>query len=473
MMQDAAEAKYGQIDSNSASAGSSSSSPSGRGQGEGSSGSNSSPSGRGKGEGLSKTSSKPPTEKEREAARRAEQERLAARAKAFKEILPYWQEPYLKARSGSLPYFKQMLKDYPETPRREEALYLSAVILFEVEQWRASADTFEIVLQQYPRSRFLGDVHVKLIDITLEHLFDLAEAHKHAIVANQWLIDLGKKSAHAASKQKKSKKDKPLWAVFTTPYENDMKRVKYDVYLRAGLVAYLQKKYDQAIKHFEAAKPFEPPRDFEVIVGHIPTGMERVIDAAKNKKQLTPAEVLVGNQKVALMLQLADIYKTAGSWDKAISLCGEVFEAPAKLVSPQQRSWSHFVRAGSYFRIPQCADAIPEYQAAHKACPKAPWASQALFYMGTTTSSFLQDKEAAANIYKQVVKKYPNSNYAPKASYLVGVCLENLKEWKKAKVAFEDYVKKYPDSRWVVEVEREHFRNIAKQLASKPNTKGK
>ncbi|VAX40043.1 hypothetical protein MNBD_PLANCTO02-1280, partial [hydrothermal vent metagenome] len=73
-------------------------------------------------------------------------------------------------------------------------------------------------------------------------------------------------------------------------------KVAYDIYVRAGLVAYVKQDLPKAVELFEKAKPFQPPRTFTVVHGTVPTGIDRLITAAKQGKSLTPKSVLEGDE---------------------------------------------------------------------------------------------------------------------------------------------------------------------------------
>jgi TolA-binding protein len=101
-----------------------------------------------------------------------------------------------------------------------------------------------------------------------------------------------------------------------------------------------------------------------------------------------------------------------------------------------------------------------------KACPDAPWAPRALFYVGTTTNNYGQDHTGAARIFKEIVRRYPQSDIADKAAYFVGVMYEVSAEYAQAKAAYEDFLKRYPGSKWVDLVRGEHLKRVEEQLAA-------
>ena len=103
-----------------------------------------------------------------------------------------------------------------------------------------------------------------------------------------------------------------------------MREVQYNIYLRAGLIEYLQEHKEQALAFFEKAKPIQPYRGFTVVQGEIPTGIEELIAQARSSDWLTPELVRNGDQKAKLILMLADCYYKAEQYDKGIELCTKV-----------------------------------------------------------------------------------------------------------------------------------------------------
>ena len=114
--------------------------------------------------------------------------------------------------------------------------------------FRTAAAALDRFCVAYPDSPLAGDAYVKQIDIALERLFDLPLAQKLATRAGAWA-----KAASNKSAPKKPAAPLPPWALRSdrTSQEADARdRVLYEVYLRAGLVAYLDQKNDAAAKLF-------------------------------------------------------------------------------------------------------------------------------------------------------------------------------------------------------------------------------
>ncbi len=364
------------------------------------------------------------------------QKELAVYHQALREILGYW---------------SAIAQEYPDSEYLEPALRLSGELYVQIGDWENASEMWHRYTGMFPKSAWAGSVFVGLIDLQLEHLYDLPLALKTAHTAMQWV--------RVGDKQLESLPD------ITPPDRRLLKQHRYGVCLRAAIVAYLDQKYEKSIRLFDAAKPYaDKKKDFKVVKGQFPGSLEKVQGAARAQRKLTPQVVLEGSPKVKLILQLADIYLESSEWLKVIELCDVVIEAKDFMPTPFQKSWAHHQRATAIYGIPECKNAREDYRLAQKTCPNAPWAAKAMFHAACITNNFYQEKIQAAEEYKKVVNTYPKSEIADKAAYFIGVSYEWAKEWPKAKLAYNHFLSKYPNSRWVKLVQKHHLPNVEKQL---------
>ncbi len=153
--------------------------------------------------------------------------------------------------------------------------------------------------------------------------------------------------------------------------------VAYQIYLRAGLLEYLHEQYGAALGFFEKAKPFAPSPQTKVqVIGKPPsTGIERLIEAAKTGKTLTPDIVRKGDSTAKLAMMLADIYHEAREYEKSLDLCNRLLTSAAiKRATPEQRSYAYYKRArNTYLMMSDKSDPDPtiaDYLAAVSAAPR-------------------------------------------------------------------------------------------------------
>lgn len=404
---------------------------------------------------------KPPTPQEREAAAKAEKERLAAFLKAKGEALPYWQE---------------LITRYPKSPRVEQAMYNAGVLLCELAEaapaaqaekaWKDAAFMLNRFCEFYPKSPLAGDAYVRQVDIAMERMFDLDLSRQLTTAAADWAKA---RPEFAADEAPASSEAWRAMAKRTAPTE--IRPTVYKIFLRAGLVAYLDQRYDAAQRFFESAKPLTPPRDFVVVEGRIPTGIESIITASREKRTLTPQEVFDGDAKVRLILQLADIYLVAGSYQKSNDLASLIVEDLARAASVPQRSWAHRQRAMALSSLRLKLDAKPEFIAAYQACPTASWAGECLFLAGTIVHNHAKNPTEAIGIFEDVVRKYPTGEFAAKAAYFVGVIHEWNGQWTQAKTAYQRVIRDYPESRWASAAMGFHLKKVDAALAAAKTNK--
>ena len=205
-----------------------------------------------------------------------------------------------------------------------QALFHAGVLYTETEKPDEALAAFEDLAKKYPDSPWAGDAHVWLIDVKLEQQFDLPGEKDHAHAAVDWFQRLDRSKAAQARKGIGEEQADAL---------RSLKQVGYDIYIRAGLVEYLLDHPERAVGLFEKAKPFAPERNFVEVNGHIPTGMERLIEAAKSAKSLTPEVVRKGDEKAKLILMLADVYHEGQEHKKSLELCTGIVEGIARKAS--------------------------------------------------------------------------------------------------------------------------------------------
>jgi tetratricopeptide (TPR) repeat protein len=209
------------------------------------------------------------------------------------------------------------------------------------------------------------------------------------------------------------------------------------------------------VAFFEKAKPLAPERSFVEANGHIPTGMERLIEAAKSGKSLTPEIVRKGDERAKLILTLADVYHEGQQYDKSLDLCNRVLTGgPNKRIAPEQRSYAHFKRARNHFLIQDMTAfnpdaALADYVAAVRVAPKAPWADEAMFLAGNIEWNQKHDLSAAISVWQRLLKNYPHSSEAGRSAFFIGVSRYFSKQYAEAKKSLEKYVADYPDSEFI------------------------
>jgi TolA-binding protein len=383
---------------------------------------------------------KPTPPKSAEDLAKAEKDRLANLKKALAESAAYWTE---------------LIKRYPESPRCEQAFYNLGVIYCECEQWKEAGEMLGKFVKGYPRSPLAGDAYIRLIDIALERMFDLKLAREHSDLGVGWAKGLAVASAGSEKPDSsKPREDGPRLAEawrgpLPAPETVGTKPVCYGLYLRAGILAYLDQKREQAIEMFRAAEPFAAP-EYSSVHGVVPTGTQRVIELAATGEKITPDDALQGDSRGRLVLQLADIYIEAGSRDKAAALCRKVIDPNQGLqASPTHRSYAMYRLSECHFKMFDFKTTHSLLVQAQAVAPKSSWADNCLHYIGNMLHNYLNDIPGAIAIWEKMLREYPDSDEADLAAFHIGLAYMWDRQWARGKDAFETFLQKYPNSPYV------------------------
>ncbi|HET6247245.1 MAG TPA: tetratricopeptide repeat protein, partial [Tepidisphaeraceae bacterium] len=378
------------------------------------------------------------------------------------------------------PYWLGLIKRFsPKSPRVPQALYHAGLLLTSANKPDEALGEFTILVQRYPDSLWTPDAQVRLIDVKLEQQFDLPGAAGLAAQAVAWCerqspLAPGGKGAEAAhqsplapggrgvggegalNEQPPDDADRAAAPPPAADSDDSLpapRDEQYNIYLRAGLIEYLQEHKEAALSFFEKAKPFEPKRDFEVVQGHIPTGIEQLVNLAKNGKVITPASVKNGDGKAKLILMLADIYHEGQQHGKSLELCTRLICGAAAKATREQLSYAYFRRARNYYLIAGAAfnpdAAMADYVAAVAASPKAAWADSAMFLAGNIEWNDKHDAPAAIAVWRRLLKEYPKSKEADRSAFFIGLALSFSRHYPEAQKALNEYMTKYPESEFI------------------------
>jgi len=390
---------------------------------------------------------KRPSAADRAKAAAAERARLAA---------------YRQARCEALPYWRQLIKGFPESPYAEPAMYNVGVLLYETEQFAEAAELLNRFVAAYPKSLWAGDAYVKLIDVALERMFDLPAAQSLVPKGIQWVRGIKEDSDADGQSACPLKQELAIWRPSFEAVETvNLKLTAYRLYLRAGLAAYAADDLVDAAAWFRLADKCDPPRPYQVVHGQVPSGVERLAAWASSGERLTPDEVKDGEGRFGMMLTLGDLYFHAEDWLKARRLYHFVYDyKPAKDVTAAQKSYAAFMIARTHFWKFEFQEANFYYHVVFEKYPKAPWADKALLYNATMTYSNLQDMEEAVVCLKAIKKDYPGGEMAERATYLIGQFHEWDKNWPEAYRAYQEYLSKYPKGMYAGNMRETHLPKV-------------
>jgi TolA-binding protein len=351
------------------------------------------------------------------------------------------------AQLASLPYWRQLTKRYPESPRCETALYLEGTLALEAERHDAAASAFQRLATRFPNSPLTGDSCLRLIDIELEYRLDLAEASAAAETAIQWLAA----SAHNGDEDRAISSE--LWSVrMIAVVAPGRRETTYRIHMRAGFIAYLTRQFKQAVSHFMEARKREQPTQLQMAIGRSPSRTTWVIRAAQDGRALTPEAVLKGDDRVALLLQIADIYHVAGEFERSLNLCERALTVTRAAVTKSQQSWATYRRGRNRYFFDE-AEAIhdpkgvmADYVAAYEMAPRSEWAGDCLFLTANILFNSQQDRQGAVAAWERLLQDHPQHREADRAAYYIGIAYETANQVNKAIKAYERFLRERPES---------------------------
>jgi tetratricopeptide (TPR) repeat protein len=339
----------------------------------------------------------------------------------------------VQGKVKALPLWTQLLDGFPESPHREAALYFAGVLCFETDRPAEAQQHLVELVKKYPSGPYAGDAHVKLADVAIELLFDLAAAKSAVHDGLAWLRQQDRVAARLSDDGGVGDQARPRDGV------------EFDLRVRAGLVEYLDGRPADAIAHFESAKLFEPPRKLVVVSGHIPGAVERLVTAAKAGKPLVPQEVDVGHPNGALCLRVASLYYEAEQYEHGIRLCNKLLDSMPK-ATRDQRSWAYFLRGRCLHAQRLPLEAMDSFGQSVGETARASWKPTALFYMGNAIFNYAEDEDAAIALWNRAAREFPESEEAERGQYHVGFALMHSGRHQEARDAFDKFLKARPGS---------------------------
>ncbi|MCL2645567.1 MAG: tetratricopeptide repeat protein [Phycisphaerales bacterium] len=385
----------------------------------------------------------------------------------------------IAAAAEALPYWAEVLKTYPKSPRCEPALYYVGVIQHEKAKINASneerffkeaAASLNRFCDAYPKSPFAGDAHARQMDIALEALFDLKLAGEKAEKAIQWV----KTVANASQTQKSTDTTAPvsLWCGSKSgPSPAFLERFRYECGLRAGLVAYLNEKYDVATENFRLAGA--PTLDDKLPSNATAesVGMSVLISAIQKKRVVwrEDAVQMVNNERQKTAMKLADLYLFVQRPDRTINIYNRFLANDPLLgtIVPAAKSYAKMQLGWAYSRDTSKLTLAKEYlnSAYDPESANMPWVPFALMRLGSVEYNNGSPEKALPH-FERILKLYPDSNEAKRALYFYAITTVKLGKFDLAQQACQQFMGKYPNDVWIP-----HVKSIMANAMNKNSSK--
>ncbi|MBS3762840.1 MAG: tetratricopeptide repeat protein, partial [Planctomycetes bacterium] len=364
-------------------------------------------------------------------------------------------------RAEALPWWRRILKNHPKSPRRELASYHIGLLRDELARaaadrtsgktWQGIAADLTQFCKDYPASPHAGDAAVRAIDIALERLFDMEAASEAAKAAVGWAEKIKNAGPNSAGR-----KGLPAWYMSEDrPTGKQLDEILFKCYSRAGLVWHLLGRQDRAVEMFRAAKRYEnTPR----AGAGVQTGMDRMVAIARGAiDPLTPGDLLSGlkHEKQKTALRLGDLALLRFRPKRAEKLYGRLLAGSNPFPDPSNRLKSYlFFRMGQSLKYQRRSEEARAYLK-RLYDPKYRdyrWAADGIFRVGTWMQNEMQDAEAAMPHWEHVFTHNPEHPEAERSLFYYGIMAMHRQQYAKAKKAFTEYLRRYPDSRWTERV---------------------
>lgn len=271
----------------------------------------------------------------------------------------------------------------------------------------------------------------------------------------------------------------------------------YAIHQRQGLLAYIDNQPTDAIAWFAKAALCNPPRSYRTANGNVPSGLDQLIDRLRRGDSLTPVSVREGRSEAALILLLADIHQAADDLAKAEPLYRRIIEndhswieqvanstangavgsrllppllprQPVPKLNPTtaQLAWATYQGARIAHTRFEFTKAIAAYLQVADGYKDSPWADAALVRAGILYFSNLRKPGEALTCFARVVAGYPQGEEAQRAGMYVGIIYAWGGNHAKAKAAYLDYLKKYPQSPYAKAITGDLLPRVEAQLTS-------
>ena len=362
-------------------------------------------------------------------------------------------------------HYRALVERYPQSPRVDRACWRLGRL------WTEQGDDTDaqLVLAQLvkdrPDSPYAGDAFVRLIDVSLESRFDLPAAEKLVVGAIQWDQAQKKPQPDAATLE-------PWRLIGNIPNLPASEFVTYEIYLRAGLIAYFNEDFPASLTLFQKAglKPPDAQGNItDISIKNI--GLNTISAVAKRQIRAwdSQAAELATTDAQRTAIKLGDSYLHAQRTDKAIQIFERLMAGDPVFgrISPQIKAYCTYRLALSY-SVGRVANAkvVELYSRFYKPpLSQTPWAASALIRLGVVAETEQHDMRAACRHYVYVAQHYPQHQDAERALYYSCVGLMQLKDYKPASDACKEFLQRYANS------PNYHFRDdIVKRLRQLQST---
>ncbi|HCG76535.1 TPA: hypothetical protein DEW49_01335, partial [bacterium] len=226
---------------------------------------------------------------------------------------------------------------------------------------------------------------------------------------------------------------------------------------RAEAIRKLTDTYNE-MKNYEAAR-----RTYALLVGYEELGLKPPEEKKKEEEEKKSKGVKEQNPIIRDYLNTADRLYVNNKYKEAMFFYQRIIQE-----SPDSPYCAYAQRniGICYAGLKDYEKSVEELEKVVKKYPESSWAPNALERMGIYYWQGLEDLDKAITAFSELIDKYPEDTLAPQGYYSLGQIYTIRKDYKKAKATYHLLIQKYPDFTFISRV-RENLRKIAKEERSK------
>lgn len=366
-----------------------------------------------------------------------------------------------EGQKDALPYWQKLATNYPKSRFHEFALYSLGQAQIAAGNAAEGTATYRKLLNDYPDGIWTGPAYVAMIDVALEHEFDLKAARSLADAGIAWATE----SAMGATADVAVDGKAIEYALTPAPIpsEEEVSRLNYELHLRSAVIHFLAEEYEDAVRAFDCARPFAPPPAFKVIKGTPKNGIDKIIEVARKRKKLTPEAVCAAAGRVSTRLQVADILFAAGEYEEAKSLYEPVVAMSPKHATEVQRSWACFKAGRCTYAQLEPLGAKMLFLESARIARDTPWHVSALLFAANIAHNYEKKIDDAIELWRTVIKSHPGTPEAERCAYHIALALDWASRTDEARAAYENFLKSYPKSPYCRVIVGNHLPKLGRQ----------
>jgi len=363
----------------------------------------------------------------------------------------YWlAEAYYRSDmlNNSAEKYESLLSQYPKSPLREEAYYGLGWSNFRLKNFKQSSETFNKMLQEFPDSKYGLEVLTRQGDG-----YYVMRDYKHAASCYRRASERapnteeGQYSAyqlcHAYYRMGQFEEAITSLLAFVRKYSKS-NYAPHALYL-TGWIRFQQKKYGEATEDFQFLTQAYPnsnlaPRAYYAIGDcfYNQGKFENAINSYRHVVESFPTDALAPEA----LKSMQDCYMSLGQQEEAMKIADRFVESnPTSPFAPD----FIFKKGEMFYTGKKYQDAVAEYESFTKKYPDSDKNAEAMFWMGKSYLN-LNDPDKAEQTFKELQKKFPKSDYASQ-SMLERALIRKLKtDVQAADSLFRKIQEVYPES---------------------------